>query len=302
MPFEDFLSVIDNITPHINPNNMLVIFTGGEALVRMDLEKCGYELYKRGFPWGVVTNGMLLNRVRLDSLLGAGLHSITVSLDGFEDDHNWLRNNPLSFKNASEGIRMLAGESEIIWDVVTCVSPRNYDRLEDFKNYLISLGVRSWRLFSIFPVGRGAEDSGLQLSDSQFVGMMEFIKKTRADGVIMASYGCEGFLGKYEAEVRDKFFSCHAGVNVASVLADGSISGCPSIRANFNQGNIYSDSFIDVWNNRFEKFRDKTWAKKGECEKCKQFRYCLGNGMHLRDEQENLLVCHYHRIERGIGS
>ncbi len=133
---------------------------------------------------------------------------------------------------------------------------------------------------------------------------MEFIKKNRIQAkegggdVIDASYGCEGFLGKFEAEVRSDFYNCKAGVSAASVLADGSISACPSIRANFNQGNIYQNSFIDVWNNKFEKFRDRSWAKKGECLNCKQFRYCLGNGMHLRDENENLLVCHYKRLSQ----
>lgn len=52
MPVEDFLKVIDNITPYVEPNKVLVIFTGGEALVRKDIEKCGLELYRRGYPWG----------------------------------------------------------------------------------------------------------------------------------------------------------------------------------------------------------------------------------------------------------
>ena len=32
MPVEDFLKVIDDITPYVEPNKVLVIFTGGEAL------------------------------------------------------------------------------------------------------------------------------------------------------------------------------------------------------------------------------------------------------------------------------
>ena len=55
----------------------------------------------------------------------------------------------------------------------------------------------------------------------------------------MASFCCEGFLEGYEMEARDHFFSCEAGVSVASVLLDGSIASCPSIRADYSQGNIY---------------------------------------------------------------
>ena len=93
-------------------------------------------------------------------------------------------------------------------------------------------------------------------------------------------YGCEGFLGNYEGDVRDNFYSCNAGISVGSVLIDGSISACPSIRSNFHQGNIYRDDFMEVWENRFHSF----------------FRYCEGNGMHLRDEAGELLLCHLKRL------
>jgi len=135
-----------------------------------------------------------------------------------------------------------------------------------------------------------------QLTDEEFTGLMEFIKKTRKEGNIHLSYACEGFLGKYEGEVRDNFYACGAGVSVASILIDGSISACPSIRSNFCQGNIYHDDFMDVWNNKFEDFRNRDWMRKDQCAACKQFRYCEGNGMHLRDNEGKLMLCHYNKL------
>lgn len=114
---------------------------------------------------------------------------------------------------------------------------------------------------------------------------------------IHASFACEGFLGNYEGEVRDQIFHCNAGISTASVLIDGSISGCPSIRANFHQGNIYKDSFVDVWNNGFKEYRNREWARKGQCADCDMFRYCEGSGMHLHDDSGDLITCHYRRIE-----
>ena len=61
--------------------------------------------------------------------------------------------------------------------------------------------------------------------------------------------------------------------------------------------NIYRDSFWDVWQNRFDKFRDREWARKGECADCKMWRFCLGGGMHLHDDQEHLMYCHYKRLQ-----
>ena len=296
MPAKDFFKAIDDITPHVDPHKTFITFTGGEALVRKDIEEVGLELYRRGFPWGIVTNGLLLDERRLDSLLRSGMHSITVSFDGFEEDHNWIRRNERSFECADKAIKLLVRTPDLLWDIVTCVNPRNYGSLEDFKEYLISIGVRRWRLFSIFPMGRAAENPELQLSDEQFRGLFDFIKKTRADGRIIANYGCEGFLGPYEGEVRDYYFHCRAGVEVASVLCDGSISGCTSIRSNFHQGNIYKDNLWEVWQNRFEKYRDRSWAKKGQCADCDLWKYCEGSGMHLYDDNEQLLFCHYHRL------
>ena len=136
----------------------------------------------------------------------------------------------------------------------------------------------------------------LELTDAQFREMLEFIRRTRQEGRIEVSYACEGFLGGYEAEVRDHFYQCAAGVSVASIRVDGAISGCTSIRANYHQGNIYRDRFWDVWQNRFEPFRDREWARRGECADCSMFRYCQGGGMHLRGDDGELLYCHYRRL------
>ncbi len=299
MPAEDFLRVVDSLTPHVDPHRTFIIFTGGEALMRRDLEACGKALYDRGFPWGVVTNGMLLDARRLDSLLCAGMHALTISLDGFESDHNWLRGSPKSFARASAALPLLAASDGLAWDVVTCATPRNFGRLGEFRDFLISCGVREWRVFTVFPSGRAAGDDGLRLTDAQFVGLMEFLKDTRKEGHIKASYGCEGFLGSYETEVRDKFFMCRAGVSVASVLSDGSISGCASIRAGFHQGNIYRDDFWDVWSNRFGRYRNREWCRTGLCGSCEMFRYCEGGGMHLRDDSGGITVCHYERLGSG---
>lgn len=297
MPAEDFLRVIDSITPHVNPHEVNIIITGGEPLVRDDLEAVGLELYRREYPWGMVSNGLYLTGQRLQSLLSAGLHAITISLDGLEEDHNWMRGHPESYRRAMDAIRLLAGERELAWDVVTCVNRRNYPYLEELKESLYEAGVRQWRLFTIFPVGRAAQHPEFQLSNEEFKGVMEFIKRSRQAGKMHVSYGCEGFLGSYEGEVRDHFFPCNAGISVGSILADGSISACPSIRSHFQQGNIYRDDFMEVWEQRFQPFRDRTWMKKGICADCRFFRYCEGNGMHLRDDNGELLFCHLHRLQ-----
>lgn len=296
MPAADFFRAIDDITPHVDPHQLFVIFTGGEALLRQDLDECGLELYRRGFPWGVVSNGYLLDADRLERLRRSGMHSMTISLDGFEEQHNWIRQHPHSFARASEAIRLLGQTPDLLWDVVTCVSPRNCGQLDEFRRYLLSLGVRRWRLFAIFPMGRAAHDPDLQLSDEQFRQLLDFVARHRGSAEMDISYACEGYLGSYERRVRDNYYFCRAGIEIASILCDGSISGCTSIRSNLHQGNIYRDSLWEVWQNRFQPYRDRRWTRQADCARCSVYRYCEGNGLHLYDDQGRLLSCALKRL------
>ena len=299
MPLADFLKVLDRITPHVNPHKTMIALTGGEPLMRKDLAQCGKEFYKREFPWGMVTNGYALTPKLLNELLQSGLRSVTVSFDGLTPEtHDWLRGKSGSWEPAKNAIAMLASLKDFTYDVVTCVNKRNIGDLEEIKKLLIGLGVKNWRLFSIFPKGRAENNPLLKLSPEELVRMLDFIKQTRKEGVIKASYGCEGFLGDYEMEVRDTPFFCRAGIHVASVLVDGSISACPSLRADYIQGNIYKDDFWEVWNKRYQIMRYRSWTKTGICEKCKSFKYCEGNGLHLREQtNDKLLFCHLEMIK-----
>lgn len=91
MPFDDFRKVLEDVKPHYDPHRIMIIITGGEPLVRKDLELCGRQIYDMEFPWGIVSNGRLMTRGRLDALMACGLHSCTISLDGFEKAHDWFR-------------------------------------------------------------------------------------------------------------------------------------------------------------------------------------------------------------------
>ncbi len=297
MPLEHFLPVLDDIAQHHDPSTIMVSTVGGEPLVRSDIVQCGREIKRRGFQWGMVTNGYLLDEKMMDQLAQVGIDSMAVDVDGTQADHNWLRNNDYSFDRAMMAVEQLERYDNIEWDVITCVNSHNINHLDEIKKMLIEAGVKYWRCFTIVPMGRAAGMEELQISDTQFRDLLNFIVKTRMEHSIDVSYACEGFLGAYEGLVRDYVYSCEAGLTVASIRADGEISGCLSIRSDYHQGNIYHDSFWDVWNNRFEKYRNREWMKTGICAHCDMFRYCQGNGFHLRDQNGNVMLCHYKRLK-----
>ena len=320
MPAEDFLRVIDqSVTPHVDPHKVLIIISGGEPLMRTDLAEVGKALYQRGYPWGMVTNGLALTPKRFNELMQSGLRSMAISFDGMKDNHNWLRQHPLAFEGATRAIKLAAeynrmivektslpseGEARrglLIWDVVTCVNQRTIGQLDEMREYLWSIGVRNWRLITIDPMGRAAENPELLLTSEQHRYLLNYIRVKRQEGLHI-SYSCEGFMPDYEAEIRDHLFHCAAGVSVASILIDGSISACTSVRGKYYQGNIYKDDFWEVWENGFEPYRNRQWMKQLEpCNDCKLFRYCEGGGMHLRREDGALMLCHHNKLMSANG-
>ena len=299
MPIADFIAALKTIPKKAIVPNFTVVLTGGEPLLRPDLADAGRQIRELGFHWGMVTNGYFYTAEKQQELLRAGMGALTISLDGLEQSHDWMRGRAGSFPRAINAIRLATSQPRLYFDVVTCVNQRNISELEDIYKLLCGIGVPQWRIFAIIPIGRALNDPELHLTDSQFVELMEFIKRHRQQpGRTKVTFSCEGYLGKYEQVVRDAPYFCHAGINIASVLIDGRICACPNIdRDRFSQGNIYTDNLYQVWNNRFEPFRNRKWARMGICKDCKAFKMCLGNGMHnWHGSGENVINCHYHKI------
>ncbi|GHV12035.1 radical SAM/SPASM domain-containing protein [Spirochaetia bacterium] len=298
LPFDDFLGAILPLKEVYKPDSITIAITGGEPLLREDLPECGRRLRQHGFHWGIVTNGYAYTPAMHGRLLGAGMGSISLSLDGLEASHNWIRGNDQSFKRAVEALALIASTKHLTYDVITCVNQKNLYELEEMKAFFVSHNVKAWRLFTIAPIGRAALNEDLQLNPDQLKYLFDFIAGSRAGNTISVEFGCESFVGEYEKKIRDAWFFCRAGINIASVLVDGSISACPNINRSFVQGNIYRDSFLDVWNKRFEIMRDRRWTKIGICKDCKDYRNCSGGPMHLWDgKKDAVLTCIHSRLQ-----
>ena len=302
MPLEDFLRAFDTIPAAGRAHPFTVILTGGEPLLRPDIADIGKALRGRGVGWSIVSNGWFYDEAMHRKLMSAGLGALTISLDGLEAAHDWMRGRAGSYARAERAIALAAVEPRLAFDVVTCVNKRNFKELDALHDRLEALGVKQWRIFTIIPIGRAAEDPEMHLSDAEFTALMDFIaakRHPRPDrGSMKVTFSCEGYLGRYENKVRDVPYFCHAGINIASVLIDGRICACPNIdRDAFSQGNIYEDSLYEVWEKRFQPFRDRSWTRRGRCAGCKVWRDCLGNGMHnWHGDCAEVLNCHFSKI------
>jgi radical SAM protein with 4Fe4S-binding SPASM domain len=169
--------------------------------------------------------------------------------------------------------------------------------LDRAYEFMCSLQLDGWRLLPLAPIGRVKKHPELLLTGAQLRTLLDWLKAKRADKTapLKVTLDEEGFLGDdYEREVRDMPYFCFAGVHAASILADGSVSACPSIDRSFVQGNIRQRRFSDIWEHEFKLYRDRSWMKQGKCAGCTSFADCLGNSMHLWDSPAGCgpALCH----------
>jgi len=298
MPAEDFLSEMKHLSTIYNPQEIMVVITGGEPLLRKDLPDIGMKLRKLGFRWGIVTNGLGLDQEILNLLINSGMGAITLSIDGLEGDHNWQRNNPMAYQKAVSALELICSYPRLEADVVTCVNQRNINDLNTIYKQLSDKGLKTWRLFTITPIGRAKNYPELELTKNQFSTMIDFIvKKKETNSQLNVNFSCESYLGSMDDKVRDGLFFCRAGIHIASILADGSVSACPNIDHGFIQGNIYDKHLDEIWENNFKPFRNRSWTKKGQCTDCKEYKYCEGSGMHWwHGTDPQLLKCHNNQL------
>jgi radical SAM protein with 4Fe4S-binding SPASM domain len=301
---DEWLRFIDTLARDFRPRDVFLVLTGGEPLCHPELPAVLERVAAHGFPTGLVTNGWLLDERRVELLLQHRVASVTVSLDGARESHDWLRGTPGSFDRALRGIRLLARAPLRFLDVVTCAFPRNLREADEVLALLEDAGARRWRIFSIFPKGRARRDPELLLPEEGLRRMLDWIATRRpalaARGFDL-DFSCEGYLPRtVDERVRSEPYFCRAGICIGSVLCDGAIAACPNITRELVQGNVRTDGFREVWERRFQRFRDRSWMRTGDCVECDQWSRCQGNSLHLWDEeQDRTTLCHYRLFQPG---
>ena len=252
----------------------------------------------------LVTNGTLITPEIVSQMQKAKMSTISVSLDGLENNHNWLRNSKDVFKRTINGIKLLVSSKSFdVVELISCINQNNFNELEEIYQLCNSLGVDKWRIFTISPIGRARDNSNLFLSGQQSFYLLKYIKDKRKEkrDKLKVGFCDEGFLGlEYEGEVRDQLFYCWTGISVGSILYNGDIAACPILpREYVRQGNVRHDRFSEIWNNKYELFRDRNWRKCGDCENCSWWEFCEGNSLHLWNFDDNkLTLCNYNLINQ----
>ena len=248
-------------------------FTGGEPLIRSDIEELAAYAVSRGLRVNLVTNGRLATPKRAASLVAAGLATAQVSVEAPEPVmHDELCGAPGAFEETIAGIRALM-EAGVSVQTNSTLTRSNREALLKLPAFVAGLGVRRMSMNLFIPVGSGATAADLFIPYSETGDFVdEARKRAHAVGVEFFWYSPTPMC-LYNPIARglgNK--SCAACDGLLSVSPAGDVLPCSSWPEPV--GNLIDDGFTAVWfSDKAAWFKKKKYAPQ-ECRACSSFTAC----------------------------
>ncbi|MBI4802479.1 MAG: radical SAM protein [Elusimicrobia bacterium] len=163
LPAKEFTAILGSLVDKGRPP--LVVFSGGEPLMRSDLPELLACAKGRGIPFAIATNGALVDAAVTKMLASYGPHRVSVSLDGARAaTHDDFRGEKGSFDKAINALKLFK-EAGISTQLNCSVSARNVSERDEIVELARELGAAALHFFLLVPVGCGAE-----LPDSMRLG------------------------------------------------------------------------------------------------------------------------------------
>ena len=257
-------------------DGLMVVLTGGEPLLRKDLEDivaCGAAV---GLAMVIGTNGTMLSARRVTSLKRAGLLGAGISVDSLDaGKHDGFRGKKGSWSRTMAGIEECRRQ-DLSFQLHFSVTDFNVDEMPAIIDFAAESGARVLNVFFLVCTGRGSQFTDLsarryenvlaQLVDAQAAHPGLIIRPRCAPQFKRVALQRRPDAPINRISGRDSD-GCIAGTHYCRVTPGGAVTACPYL--DDEAGNIRSESFADIWKTSplFARLRhDRLGGACGSCE------------------------------------
>jgi len=280
-------------------NCPVILFSGGEPLLRKDLFELLTESKRLGLRVVISTNGTLIDSEAAKQLVDVGVSYVGISIDGTEAFHDKFRQVSGCFKAALKGIENCK-EAGIKTGLRFTMTKANHEQIPAVFDIAASNDVRRICFYHLIRSGR-AKGLAKQVMTSeqnrhvldmiiQLTG--EFVSKDLIDEVLTVDNHADGpyLLTRMREQNNPRYETAKrlllanggnkVGQKIACVGWDGNVYADQFWR-NYSLGNIKDKTFKQIWENSDEpvlnKLRNKSQFADSRCLQCKWFKLCKGN-------------------------
>jgi radical SAM protein with 4Fe4S-binding SPASM domain len=294
----------------VEVNCPVVLFSGGEPLLRSDLFELLAEAKRLALRTVISSNGTLIDTATARQLTDVGVSYVGISIDGQEAFHDKFRRVPGCFKAAMIGIKNCIKEG-IKTGLRFTITKANIDQIPDVFDIAASSNIRRICFYHLIRAGRAEKMNDQALTSEQTRQVLDVITerthnsavKGLIDEVLTVDNHADGpyLLTKMQKENNPHYETARKllltnggnkiGEKIGCVSWDGNVYPDQFWRG-YCLGNIKDKTFKQIWENPVDpvlnKLRNKSQFADPRCLRCKWFDLCKGNyrflGSHTDDE------------------
>lgn len=289
-------AIIDDLATFGSP---VMLFSGGEPLVRDDLPELASYAVQKGMRAVISTNGTLITPAKAQELKKVGLSYVGISLDGGEEVHDHFRGVKGAFKKALQGVANCQAEGLKVGLRFT-INKRNAQEIPLIFGLLRDMEIPRCCFYHLVYSGRGSELIEEDLSHDQTRSVVDLIMdETRnlfeagtpkeiltvdnhADGPYVYFRLLRENPKRAEEVMRLLQFNegNNSGRGIGCISWDGQVHADQFWRIH-SFGNVLKRPFSQIWTDAdiplLSQLKDKKRYVGGRCAKCQYLTICGGN-------------------------
>lgn len=288
--------LIDDLADFGSP---VMLFSGGEPLVRKDLPQLAAYAVEKGMRAVISTNGTLITPEMARNLKEIGLSYVGISLDGMEEINDRFRGVSGAFRSALEGIKN-SQAAGIKVGLRFTVNKFNVNEIPKIFQLLEEMDIPRVCFYHLVYAGRGTKLVKEDLSHEGTRAAVDLIidetrrlfDKGKPKEVLTVDNHADGpyiylrLLKENPARAKDvlELLKWNEGNNsgrgIGCVSWDGEVYADQFWR-HHSFGNIKDQPFSQIWMDTSEtlmgKLKEKKKHVKGRCATCNWLDVCGGN-------------------------
>ena len=293
---EEALGVIDDVAAFGAP---VVLFSGGEPLMRPDLFTLSRHARDRGMRAVLSTNGTLITPQIAQELNDQGFSYAGISLDGTPDVHDRFRGKKGAFADSLAGIRYCR-DAGVRVGVRFTITRRNQDQLPDVLRLLEEEDIPRFCMYHLAYSGRGKKIAPDALDATETRRALDLLADQVLDwhrrGIEKEVLTVDNHADAAYLYMRVQREQPERAEEVLRLLrwnggnSSGTAVGCIDYLGNVHPdqfswhmtlGNVRERPFSDIWrdtsNPLLAGLRDRRELIHGRCEECRFYDICNGN-------------------------
>ena len=277
----------------------VILFSGGEPLLRGDLAELAAHASRHGIRPTVSSNGTLLEKSMIEKLKNAGTSYIGVSLDGLEETNDRFRGKRGAFAAALRGIRKCLELGQRVGLRFT-INKHNYKEVSAIFDLVEEENIPRVCFYHLVYTGRGGKMKEEDISREETRAVMDLILERTYDfcrrglekEVLTVDNHADGVYTYFwlkknlpsRAEEALALLKLNGGNR--SGMAIGAVDWYGNVHPdqftqNYTLGNVKEKSFGSIWTDTSHPImaglKNRRPLLKGRCAACRWLDICNGN-------------------------